>query len=70
MILTAAWRASCGKKAGFKKGDVIVAFDGRTDAMTESELFGYVLQNKPPGARILVTVQRGEEKLNLDLALP
>ena len=58
------------KKAGFKKGDVIVAFDGHTEAMTESELFGYVLKNKPPGARLPVTVQRGEEKLNFDLSLP
>lgn len=58
------------KKAGFKKGDVIIAFDGRTDAMTESDLFAYVLQTKPPGSSLPVTVQRGEEKVNLNLAIP
>jgi hypothetical protein len=58
------------KKAGLQKDDIVTSFDGKTDRMTESELFGYVLQNKEPGARLRVTVLRGQEKINFDLPVP
>ncbi len=58
------------KKAGFKKGDILIAFDGRTDHMTESELIAYVLQTaKPAGRQIPTTVLRGEQRLELKLPL-
>jgi hypothetical protein len=58
------------KKAGLRKDDIVIGFDGTTNRMTESELFGYVLQNKVPGARLPVSILRGTEKLSIDLPVP
>ena len=56
-----------GKKSGFKKSDIIVSLDGRTNRITESDLFGYVLQNKMPGERMPITILRSGERVNLEL---
>ena len=60
---------AAGKRAGFKKDDIIVSLDGRTSRMTESDLFGFVLQNKMPGERIPIKVVRAGERLNLELPM-
>ncbi len=54
------------KKAGFKKEDILVAVDGQTKRMTESELFAYMLA-KPAGSKVPATVLRGGERINLEL---
>ena len=54
------------KKAGFKKEDVLVAVDGQTKRMTESDLFAVMLA-KPAGSKVPATVLRGGERLNLEL---
>lgn len=53
------------KKAGFRKGDIIVAVDGRTDPMRETDFLAYTVQNKLPGDRLELTVLRGRERKNL-----
>jgi hypothetical protein len=53
------------KKAGVEKGDVIVAVDGRTDPMRETDLLAYTVQTKAPGDRLELTVLRGRERKNL-----
>ena len=52
------------KRAGFRKGDIIVSFDGTSGKMSESGLLAYALQEKRPGDEVAVTVLRnGEEKV-------
>jgi S1-C subfamily serine protease len=52
------------KQAGFRRGDVIVSFDGKTGRMSESDVLAYVLQRKRPGDEVIVTVLRnGEETM-------
>lgn len=50
------------KRAGFLKGDIIVAFDGKTDRMTESQALAHVMRNRMPGSRMPVTVLRDGER--------
>ena len=58
-----------GKKAGFKKEDIIVNCDDLTQRMSESDLIRNLLQKRMPGSRVPVTVLRGTEKLTLELPL-
>lgn len=53
------------KNAGFRKGDIILAVDGRRDRMTESEFIAYGLQEKRPGDRLELEVRRGQDTLEL-----
>lgn len=46
------------KKAGIRKDDIVVAFDGLDGNMTESQLLAYAVQKKKPGDRVAVTVLR------------
>jgi hypothetical protein len=43
--------------------------DGQTKRQTESELIGWLLQNKAVGAKVPVTVSRAGERLNLELPI-
>lgn len=58
------------KKAGLKKGDVVIAYDGRTDRMSESQLLAYALQRKLPGDVVAVTVLRDGERKTMSFTLP
>jgi S1-C subfamily serine protease len=58
-----------GKKAGFKKEDIIVNCDDQTQRLSESDLIHYLVQKRMPGSRVPVTVLRGDEKLTLELPL-
>ena len=54
------------KRAGFKIGDVIVSFDGRTDLPRETDVLQYVLEKR--GSKdVDVKVLRGAEELTLTL---
>ena len=55
---------AAAKKAGFRKEDVLIAVDGVTDRLSESELIGRLIQ-KSPGEKVRATVLRGQEKLEL-----
>ncbi len=57
------------KRAGFRRGDVIVDFDGLDDRMTESELLAYTVQSKRSGDRVAVTVLRDGREIRLTLPL-
>ncbi len=57
------------KKAGFRKGDIIVAVDGRTAKLSEGDLIGYTLQKKLPGDRVAFTVLREGKRLELSFPL-
>lgn len=45
---------------------MLVAVDGQTRRMTETELFAYMLA-KPAGTKVPATVLRGGERVNLEL---
>lgn len=60
---------AAGKKAGFERGDVIVAFDGRTDRMTESDLIAVAVQKHVPGDQVPATVLRKGKRVELQLPM-
>jgi len=57
------------KKAGFRKGDILVGFDGRTGDWTESQLIAYTVQRKRPGDEVAVTVLRNGKRETLRFTL-
>jgi hypothetical protein len=59
---------AAAKRAGFKKNDLIIAVDGHTERMTESQFIAMALK-KQPGTTIPVTVRRLGEKLELKLPM-
>jgi hypothetical protein len=60
---------AAGKKAGFQKNDVLVSVDGQAGHLTESDLFGYLAENRMPGSRVPVTVVRAGNKVELELKM-
>ena len=54
------------KSAGFRKEDVIIAFDGKMERKSETDLIAAALQHEP-GEKLAVTVLRGKERLELKL---
>lgn len=60
---------AAAKNAGFQKDDVIVAFDGGSGRMTESELIGHLLEKHVPGEQVNATVRRGLERIALSLPM-
>jgi serine protease Do len=58
------------KRAGLKKGDIIVSFDGQDRPMTESDLLAYALEQKRPGDRVTVTLLRDGTRLTVSYPLP
>ncbi len=56
------------KRAGFRKGDVIISFDGQNGRMTESALLAYGGKLTVPGQRVAVKVLR--QGRSVDLTLP
>ena len=57
------------KNAGFRKGDVLVKFDGRTDLQGETELFAHVLKNRMPGERVEIDIVRDGRRNTLRLQM-
>jgi len=60
---------AAAKKAGFKKGDVIVEIDGLTNRHTEGEVIGHLLQKHRVGEQVKATVLRGQERVELSLPM-
>jgi len=57
------------KRVGFREGDVITRFDGRTDLPSEQALHTYVVTSKKPGQAVDVEVRRKGRKLTLTLPM-
>jgi len=60
---------AAAKKAGFKKGDVLVEFDGRTNLLREADLFERGLTKLKPGDKVRVTVLRDGKRVDLKLPM-
>ena len=58
---------AAAKKAGFRKDDVLVEIDGRTERLSESAWIGRILQQRRPGESLPATVLRGGERIVLTL---
>ena len=60
---------AAAKQAGFRQGDVVVAFDGRTDLGRETDLLAYAVNRHQPGDRVAVTVLRDGRRIDLTLPM-
>lgn len=60
---------AAGKKAGFQKGDALVSAAGHAQPMTEGQFLRFMLQNKMPGTKVPVSIQRSGQKIDLQLPM-
>ena len=60
---------AAAKRAGFRKGDVVVSFDAQDRFKSESELLAYASQHTRPGQRVAVSVLRGKKRIELKLPM-
>ncbi len=56
-------------KAGVRKDDILISFDGRTDLQRETDLLAYSVQQRKRGVPVPVAFLRDGKKINLTLAL-
>ncbi len=60
---------AAAKNAGFRKDDVIIAFDGKTDLPRETDVFAHALRTRKPGDKVNVTIVRDSKTLELTLPM-
>ncbi len=60
---------AAAKNAGVQKGDVLIAFDGRTDLVREADIFRQGMLERKPGQRVPITVSRGGKQIQLQLPM-
>src|SRR5262249_16646058 len=56
---------AAAKNAGFRKGDVLVEIEGKTDRLTESELMTRLINEKHPGDKVAAVVLRDGQRIAL-----
>lgn len=57
------------KRAGFRQGDILVSFDGKSDLPRETDLLAYAINAHKPGEKVTVIVRRGDERIELKLPM-
>jgi S1-C subfamily serine protease len=60
---------AAAKNAGFRKRDVLIAVDGKTGLVTESQLMAWLVNAKLPGEKVPVVVLRDGNKFTLNLPM-
>ena len=60
---------AAAKRAGFRKGDVLISFDGKTDLHSDSDLLAYAVNHRKAGDKVPVVVLRGRRKVTLTLPM-
>ena len=60
---------AAAKRAGWKKGDVLVGVGGHESRLSESELIGLILQKHSPGKQLPAQILRGGKEMNLPLPI-
>jgi len=69
--LESDWQTYCNPSAKeLRKGDVIVAVDGRKDLTTEDAFLAHFVQRTAPGQEVELTVLRGGKSLSAKLRTP
>jgi hypothetical protein len=58
------------QQAGFRKDDVLIAFDGRKDLARETDVLAYALNELKPGTTVPVEILRDGKKVTLKLPVP
>jgi S1-C subfamily serine protease len=58
---------AAAKRAGWRKGDVLVGVEGLSSRLSESELIGLILQKHAPGKKLPARILRGRKEMNLQL---
>ena len=53
---------AAAKRAGLRKGDILVSYDDKADLTTESELFAHGLRNRKPGEKVSIVAIRGGKR--------
>lgn len=56
-------------RLGIREGDVLTAFDSRTDLMSEQEVHAYVVTSKKPGDTVSVQLRRDRRTLTFQLPI-
>lgn len=57
------------KKAGFRKNDIIVSFDGHDDLHNENSLIEHAVQQMKPGDTVKISYLRGNQKRSAEFKL-
>jgi S1-C subfamily serine protease len=57
------------QEAGLRANDIIVAVDGKTKAMTESQFLAYLRLQHGPSDTVKLTILRGEKRQDLTLPM-
>lgn len=57
------------KRAGFRKGDIIVGIDGRDAPMRETDFIAYTVQQKKPGDELRLSVLRDGKRKEMKFRL-
>lgn len=57
------------KQAGVKPGDILVAYDGRDDFATETDVLAYALQQKRRGDRVTLAIARDGHRKEMAIRL-
>ena len=57
------------KRAGLRKGDIVVAYDGRNDLQRESELVAYAVDQHEPGDQVEVEAIRDGSRMTFTLPI-
>ncbi len=60
---------AAAKKAGIKKGDLLVSYDGRSDFQSETELFHYAINHKSVGDTVNLSVIRDGKEHSFDIPI-
>ena len=61
------YRNAAAGPAGFRRGDILVTFDGKSGRASESALLTQILQERLSGETIPVTVLRAGKRINLKM---
>lgn len=61
---------NAAKEAGFKVGDILVSFDGKSDFARETDLLEYALNELKPGSSVPVVIWRDGKNVELTLKIP
>lgn len=60
---------AAAKRAGIKKGDVLISYAGRSDLTTESLLMAESINRHQTGDRVRVTLLRGDNKKEFQIPI-
>ena len=58
------------KAAGVQVGDILIAYDGKTDLIRETDVLAYGVTIRKPGDKVPVTFIRGNTTVELTIPLP